>query len=173
MKHEDIIGAEIKRFNDLVNRQVWGDHYAAYANPQPGPALTYARLKETFDYCKPEHITINGERHEIGGFKVHRDESIPEGVIVMTEKPKLGSGDVGKTIILFTKEGKGVIYDPAKVRPPAIEMPRVVYGFGHDLSVMQPPAYIPQARKIVAEKWPELIAAWDDFFEVFDLIDGE
>jgi hypothetical protein len=173
---DDITGAVQKGINDSVERMLSGEHYTTCSQAQP-PALTYETLKQTFDYCKPEKLTVNGETHEIYGYKVHESESIPEGIIVMTQKMRPGSTELGRLVILFVNEGKAVIYDPAKMRPepPPFETPRVEYNFGFGIqSAMMPVSpYLPLARKVIQEKWPDLICGPDDFFEVYDLISAE
>jgi hypothetical protein len=171
-ERDEITGGLIKGMNTQIERAIMGDSYTtAIAPPEP---LTFAKLKATFDYFKSESLTINGTRHEIYGFKVHQGEFVPEGVIVLTEKMKPGTADLGKLIVLFVNEGKGIIYDPAKVRDEIIPPPRFEDGFAYSMGVRMPTSpYIPQARQIVEQRWDELICGTDSFFEVFDIVDVE
>jgi hypothetical protein len=173
-EREKIIESLTGAINDSVTRMILGGEITSISSQtaaSQSPSLTLTHFQAMHDYFKVEKLALKGETHEIVGWKVHQGT---EGVTVLTEKLKPGSMELGKMVMIFEEEGKAVIYDPAKVKPepPSFEMPRLDWGFNFAVGIHAAPSpFLPRARRVIEEKWPELICGPDDFFEVYDIVD--
>lgn len=169
---EDIIGDMKKRFDDQMNRAVWGEHATQASADTEASNLTFDKLLKTYQDFRAKFEFKLGE-HTVNLLD-YDEQRLTENTILLLRKKQgderykpLKPWDV---IIIYIKERKALVYNPKP--KPEIEIPpyepqwpmNFLY---HTMPMMRGV----KPSEVKRDEFPQWLGTDNDFFEEFTEIE--